>query len=215
MLKYLKERQRKLEEKKAAQIQAARKKVAALNSSNPDVECIGGKHFIIKNDTISSTPRTEKTASWRSTGSRTLLISPATSWDDGSAAEHQTKEPPLMWYYSCNHIMINQERAKEGLEHLIRRSELDEMARKRAKEMALSESLEHGELDDLKEQLEGQCRMLGQNVACGPSIKEMNKCMVENTADRNNMIDPRFKYMGMGTSRANNGKLYLCQLFRD
>jgi hypothetical protein len=39
--------------------------------------------------------------------------------------------------------------------------------------------------------------------------------MMETVADRNNMLDRRLTCMGIGTAKADDGTLYLCQLFRD
>merc|ERR1711862_350997 len=46
------------------------------------------------------------------------------------------KEPPGMWYYISNHILINRERAYLHIHALFRNRELDQLARVHASNMA-------------------------------------------------------------------------------
>lgn len=123
------------------------------------------------------------------------------------------RELPGTWYYSSNHIMVNKERIKRSIPALTRRIELDTLARERAATMANLGSIKHGRPDDIQFQI-GPCRRFGENVACGNSIREIHNDMVKNEADRNNMLDRRYSYMGMGTAKGEDGKLYFCQIFK-
>jgi hypothetical protein len=51
------------------------------------------------------------------------------------------RKQPGIWYYSSNHVMINQERARRQIEPLIRLEELDEMALLRVEDMAAKDNL--------------------------------------------------------------------------
>lgn len=57
---------------------------------------------------------------------------------------------------------------------------------------------------------------VGENVAVGNSIKEIHLAMMSDSiADKNNILDRRYIYLGMGTAKSEvTGKLYLCQIFQ-
>jgi len=57
----------------------------------------------------------------------------------------QNRKLPGTWYYSSIHVLVNKARVKRGVTALIRRIELDDLARKRAEEMALFEEAQHEE----------------------------------------------------------------------
>jgi len=123
------------------------------------------------------------------------------------------RQLPGTWYYSSNHILVNKERVKRNIPALIRRIELDALARERAEKMAKDGSVVHGNPDECQFRIQ-PCRRFGENVACGTTIRDIHTAMVKNDADRNNMIDRRYSNMGMGTARGKDGTLYLCQIFK-
>jgi hypothetical protein len=120
---------------------------------------------------------------------------------------------PGTWYYSSNHILVNKERIKHNIHALTRRIELDALARERAEKMANECTIQHSDPEDIKTRLH-PCRRFGENVASGSSIRDIHKGMIRNDADRNNMLDRRYSYFGMGTAKGEDGTLYLCQLFK-
>jgi Cysteine-rich secretory protein family len=123
------------------------------------------------------------------------------------------RDLPGTWYYSSNHILVNKERVKRSIPALTRRIELDALARERAATMAKLGSIHHGDPEDIQFRIQ-PCRRFGENVACGNSVREIHKDMLQNEADRNNMLDRRYSYMGMGTAKGVNGELYFCQIFK-
>lgn len=194
------------------------------------VSCIGGaflltrasdgsRRLIALDDDTDAT--STSSTSWRSSDPKSTRKQRSDS-DESFEGElslqkrmSSTKKVPYLWYYSSNHVMINKERVKRNLPQLTRRIELDEIARQRAEEMATARSLSHGNAHSLQARLDdaSSFQKIGENVARGPSIRDINAGMMSNVADRNNMLDRRYQFMGMGTSLGEDGKLYLCQLF--
>jgi uncharacterized protein YkwD len=126
--------------------------------------------------------------------------------------------------YASNHIMINTERIRRSIPPLRRERELDRVARDHAKFMAESKMVRHVEspaelqakIVEDKDDADRQRLFfprLGVNISRGRSIEEIHKFMMATLAERNNIIDKRFTTMGMGTHRADNGVIYLCQVF--
>lgn len=122
---------------------------------------------------------------------------------------------PGTWYYSSNHVLVNQERTKRTMAPLIRMVELDELARIHAEQIAEEGELRHVEADALQFALQNiHHRRLGENVARGDSIRSIHTDMMSTLSNRNNIVDRRFTHMGMGTAVGKDGELYLCQIFR-
>jgi uncharacterized protein YkwD len=130
----------------------------------------------------------------------------------GQIMAHDRKLPGT-WYYSSNHIMINNERVKRNIPALTRRRELDELARSRAEEMARQQEVAHGDSEEMRYQLY-PCRRFGENVCSGASIRDMHKEMMLIDGDKNNILDRRYLFMGMGTATGEDGQLYMCQVFK-
>lgn len=182
-----------------------------------------------ESNSSSSSSSTSEQPGWRSSGSRShhrnapLIASdpdhPGQVIDD-EAAElgvvlARSRDLPTTWYFSSNHIMINQERTAKLIAPLKRMRELDELAREQAQRMAEAKQVFHMKFEDLHESLDVPSRRLGSNVAKGATIRKIHPAMMENRADRNNILDRRFTHFGMGTAKSPvDGQLYLCQIFR-
>lgn len=135
------------------------------------------------------------------------------------------KLPQSSGKYACNHIMVNSERIKKNVPPLTRDRDLDRVARDHAMAMAEEKMVRHmdGPIDVQAKILEGKessvererlfFPRLGVNIARGQSIKDIHKFMMATLAERNNILDKRFTTMGMGTARADNGLVYLCQIY--
>ena len=180
-----------------------------------------------------------------SNGSSIVPVSPATSWKSAGAKEHNLNTPlvvtnpddiddkitdeaarlgkilarnrklPGTWYYSSNHVLVNQERTRRTMAPLIRMIELDHLARVHAEQIAQEEELRHVEPDALRLALKNiPYRRLGENVARGENIRSIHNDMMSTLSNKNNIVDRRFTHMGMGTAVGKNGELYLCQIFR-
>ena len=125
--------------------------------------------------------------------------------------------------YASIHVMVNVERAKRNIPPLRRERYMDQIAREQAKIMAEEQNLFH--IDNptmLKNRLKGLDResqelpdfvRMGTNIGRGKDIAEAHRFMMAALAERNNIQDKRFFYMGMGTSTAENGQIYMCMIF--
>jgi len=125
--------------------------------------------------------------------------------------------------YASNHIMVNAERAKRNTPPLRRERHMDQIAREQVKLMAKEQRLFHiDNPNDLKNRLKEKdmesnelptFHRIGTNIGKGKNVAEIHRFMMAALAERNNIRDKRFSAMGMGTYTAENGVLYMCQVF--
>jgi len=123
--------------------------------------------------------------------------------------------------YAMNHIMVNAVRAKRNIPPLRRERYMDQIAREQAKIMAEEKTLFHTsiKLKNRLKEMDKESRELpvfdriGTNIGKGKNIAEVHRFMMAALAERNNIHDKRFFAMGMGTYIADNGELYMCQIF--
>ena len=121
--------------------------------------------------------------------------------------------PASSWYFSCNHIMVNNERRKNKVHPLTRKSELDASARWHAENMAAENRLHHAAPAELQASIARPCRIIGVNVFRGESVRAIHNKMMESPSDVRNMLDLRYVQFGMATARGPEGDLFLCQIF--
>ena len=121
--------------------------------------------------------------------------------------------PTSSWYYSSNHIMVNNERRKKKVHPLTRKHELDATARWHAENMASANRLHHAAPEDLQSKIGRPCRVVGKNVAKGENVRAIHNKMMSSPSDVRNMCDSRYVQFGMATARGPDGELFLCQVF--
>lgn len=126
----------------------------------------------------------------------------------------RSKDLPGTWYYSSNHVMVNNERRNRMVAPLRRLEELDALARAHAQAMADANRLHHADPQHLCTTFARLTRMMGENVAVGDSIREMHAQMMQNRTHQMNILHRGYTHFGMGTAKGADGRLYLCQLFR-
>jgi len=133
------------------------------------------------------------------------------------------KLPQTPGKYANNHIMVNHERTKRNIPPLRRERHMDQIAKEHAELMAkekqifLIDNPQEVRVRIIKEDKES-CELpiferIGMNINRGKDIAECQRLMMAALAERNNIYDKRFFYMGMGTYTANDGVLYMCQMF--
>mmetsp|Transcript_25473 Transcript_25473/g.39100 ORF Transcript_25473/g.39100 Transcript_25473/m.39100 type:complete len:228 (+) Transcript_25473:155-838(+) len=174
-------------------------------------------------------------SSWKSTENRKppsrrrsiVFPSEPNSENDTTMLKQRTparSKPPSMWYFSSNHIQINRERHLNGIAPLIRKSELDAIARAHAVEMANNDKVCHSKLSMLEDELKKhnliqastQQVIVGENVMKGTTIRDIHRNTMDNSvARRRNILDESYRYMGMGTAPSDDGTLFMCQLFMN
>jgi hypothetical protein len=137
------------------------------------------------------------------------------------------KLPQTSGKFACNHIMVNTERVKKRVPPLTRYRDLDRVAREHARAMAdenmvrhmdgptylQARILERKDMDISADDERLFFPRLGVNIARGKNVEGIHKLMMANSAERNNVLDKRFTTLGMGTARAEDGMIYLCQVF--
>lgn len=116
----------------------------------------------------------------------------------------------------ANHVMVNACREAYGLKSLWRNSVLDAIAKNHADHMACTRKVVHSvqSMNELRTRLRSS--KVGENVQRGESIGDMHDVAIRgNGSCLQNIMDPRFKEMGMATSTSRvDGKVYMVQLFR-
>jgi uncharacterized protein YkwD len=84
----------------------------------------------------------------------------------------RSRQLPGTWYYSSNHVILNQARASRTIAPLTRLRKLDELARSHAESMAAKGKVFASDAQELHLSLGDQkSRRLGENVARGESIR--------------------------------------------
>lgn len=128
-------------------------------------------------------------------------------------------QPQHTRFYS-NHCLINFERQRRDVPPLKRSIELDRVARWYADNMAAKRKVKHSDPSKLHEHLQNlEYDILGENVAIGDTkgrycMRKIHNTMMRDFGNYNNIMDQRFKEMGVATARDSKGQLYICQLFR-
>lgn len=125
--------------------------------------------------------------------------------------------------YASNHIMVNHARTKRNIPTLRRERYMDQIAREHAELLAKEKQIflidNPLELRNRLIEMDRETNELpvfervGMNVGRGKDIAEVQRFMMAALAERNNIYDKRFFSMGMGTYTADNGVLYMCQVF--
>ena len=135
--------------------------------------------------------------------------------------EVETLSPLLMWagistFRLCSVFFSMVSNTTKQAPPLKRMRDLDAIAREQAKMMASEQMLFHAEPVAIQEQLGRECgRRIGENVTKGTDLHAIHSKMMTTLADKNNIMDRRFTWMGVGTAKASDGTLYLCQIFSD
>ena len=105
--------------------------------------------------------------------------------------------------------LVNEERAKQGLEPLDVDENLMELARIRAEELEGKFSHERPDGTHIAQTFSG-----GENIAGDhPSPSAVMEAWMDSEGHRNNILRERFRYIGVGCYQDANGDLYWVQLF--
>lgn len=132
-----------------------------------------------------------------------------------STRPNEKQDLPDCWYFSSNHILVNRERALEGLPQLKRCRFLDDIARFHAQDMADAKKIFHSVQTIQELQAKTYSDVCGENIQRGKTIRRMHDSMMaERKKSRKNILSPNFLEFGMGTAKDSDGKLYMVQIFR-
>jgi hypothetical protein len=109
--------------------------------------------------------------------------------------------------------LINQARANVGLPALVVDSQLTTGARSWSTTMAQNDQLAHS--PNMADGLTASWTVLGENVGVSGShdIQQLFQAFLDSPSHYQNVVDPRFQYLGVGVVHSANGKLWTTHRF--
>jgi putative cell wall-binding protein len=108
--------------------------------------------------------------------------------------------------------LINQERAKEGLNPLTEYWDLTDDARDWSDTMQEDGSISHN--PDLAG-ITTNWTTLAENVGVGSRVAELHRWFMESTGHRANILNPSFDHLGVGVTHTSGGRLWVTVTFMD
>jgi hypothetical protein len=107
--------------------------------------------------------------------------------------------------------LLNHERTSRGGHALVTKSDLVAVARRHSQRMADRGYIYHN--DNLPNEVDGDWQMLGENVGRGGSVDSIHQAFMDSSPHRHNILDSRFNQIGVGTVIANDGRIYVTEVF--
>lgn len=107
---------------------------------------------------------------------------------------------------------MNQERAQHGRAALTWRSDLADITQGWAQHMASSQELAHN--PNLTTEVHNW-KVVGENVGEGPTIDDLDQAFMNSQEHRDNILDPEYTDVGVGSVRDSNGIIWIAIDFRD
>ena len=139
------------------------------------------------------------------------FLTSTTAAKDASARIVET-EPPMSEADAERLLveLVNKERADRGLIQLATDDRLAALAKAHSEEMAKSGLFQHvspttGDLTDRAKAAGIPYRKIGENIALNTTIRAGHKSLLESPAHRINMLDPDYRYIGVGVVRLDEG----------
>jgi uncharacterized protein YkwD len=108
---------------------------------------------------------------------------------------------------------INEARARAGQGALVVDEDLSTVASRHVADMVDSGDLEHTPTDLLGRRVTNW-EVLAESIGVGPSVSSLFDALMSSEADRHNLLDPAFRHVGVGATRADN-RLWVTVLFSD
>lgn len=105
--------------------------------------------------------------------------------------------------------LVNQARHSSGAKDVALEGSLVEKAQAWAEHMAATGTVSHSKLSD---GVQGDWRVLGENVGWARSIDEMHQMFLNSASHRSTMLDRRYTRFGVGVAVA-NGRYYTVQVY--
>ena len=141
----------------------------------------------------------------------------------GRAPASAAPSAPSPWsaYETRIFQLINAERGRRGIRPLVYNSELDQMAKIQATNMAHFQKMAHvlpeaelPALSDRARYVGYGYREIAENIALGyPSAESVVQGWMNSSAHRRNILNPGVVETGIGIARSSAGGLYYAQVF--
>ncbi len=106
-------------------------------------------------------------------------------------------------------VLVNQARHRAGAKDVALEGSLVEKAQAWAERMAATGTVSHSKLSD---GVQGDWRVLGENVGWARSIDEMHQMFLDSASHRSTMLDRRYTRFGVGVA-VSNGRYYTVQVY--
>jgi uncharacterized protein YkwD len=115
--------------------------------------------------------------------------------------------------------MLNEARRQEGARPLVLDADLARLAADHAAHMARSRQLGHDVGDGTPaERLETanlEARLVGENAAAAANPEDAHRALWSSPSHRENMLEDRYRRVGIGTARDSAGALWVAEIFAD
>lgn len=115
--------------------------------------------------------------------------------------------------------MAQAARASQALPPLARSSLLDAVAERRAAALAAAQTLAHdtGDGDPAARlgESEPDAHLVGENVAHETSVTRAARALWSSVSHRGNLLEPRFRAIGVGVAKGDDGSLWIAEEFTD
>jgi cysteine-rich secretory family protein len=105
----------------------------------------------------------------------------------------------------------NAERAQRGLGVMAVNQDLVAMARRQSQRMADAGTIFHNQ--NLAADGPKGWKLLGENVGVGPSCGSLHEAFMNSEHHRDNILEPRFNYVGMGVVVSGGSTIYITEQF--
>ncbi len=106
---------------------------------------------------------------------------------------------------------INVERSSRGEGTLSPRTDLAAVALRHSQAMAKAGYIYHN--DNLPNEVGGNWRLLGENVGEGPDVTSLHEAFMQSAPHRHNILTASFNQVGIGVVIADDGTLYVTEVF--
>lgn len=120
---------------------------------------------------------------------------------------------------SALRAMLNAARTSEGLAALTPDSALDKAAREHSRRMKDARVVGHdvgdGDVADRLSAASIQFKIPGENVAAAATLVRAHRALWLSPSHRTNILESRFKRVGVGIEHGDDGRVWVTQLFTD
>jgi hypothetical protein len=106
----------------------------------------------------------------------------------------------------------NGERSSRGIKKLALAGDLTAIARAHSARMAEDGKIYHS--SNLGSQVDGNWKMLGENVGKGPTVKSIHDAFMASSSHRVHILDSRYDQVGIGTVTKDD-VIYVTEIFAD
>jgi uncharacterized protein YkwD len=110
--------------------------------------------------------------------------------------------------------LTNADRAEAGLDPLTLSLHVSRHARRHSRQMAEAGFIFHSTVGQLRRYIEGhKWSIIGENIGSGGSLVSLEEAFMASKPHRENILNPKFKHIGVGVIRDDDDVLWLTIIF--